>query len=303
MTDGPGEKRAVLVADISGTPRTGNKTDDEAITYLETTTLSRLQESVANQDGHVVIAEGDELICTFETAEQAADAAIEIQVSNELGGIDDGLSTSVPVRIGLQWGTAIVDGENISGGALHEASRLAEVAAGGQILTTTATGNELSPMLQDTLRNVDVNAFASSSGDVQVVELVWKHEEVSRMLEERFSPGLVKRRLVLTIGDRRYTVFEDGPNFVIGRSRRADLQVNRDSISREHVLITFANGDFVVRDVSTNGTYVIMDGESTFLQKGEQVLLGSGHIFPGDAPVEPTSVGIEFVIEVDEPLA
>ena len=303
MSEDQGEKRAVLVADVSGTPRTGNLTDDEAIKFLETTTLGHLQESVHNQEGQVIIAEGDELICVFDAAEQAADAAVEMQVTNDLGSIDDGPSSSLPIRIGFQWGVAKMDGDRISGPALHEAFRLAEAARGGQILTTMATGNVLSPMVRDTLRPVAVAPFSSRDENAQVVELVWKHDEVSQMLETRFAVDTVKRRLVLTIDERRYTVFEEAPRFVIGRSRRADLQVNRDSISREHVEVRCENGEFIVKDISTNGTYIVMDGDTKFLQGDALVLSETGIIFPGDAPVESTSVAIEFVIEADQPLA
>lgn len=66
--------------------------------------------------------------------------------------------------------------------------------------------------------------------------------------------------------------------FVIGRGKDiADLFIDDDRVSREHVAVIFAGGEFFVEDLeSTNGTFV--NGERTKrarLNPGEQLRVGS----------------------------
>src|SRR5262245_58140110 len=51
--------------------------------------------------------------------------------------------------------------------------------------------------------------------------------------------------------------FLDGEELIIGRSSDADIQVDRDSVSRRHARISRAADGWVVCDLqSTNGSYV-----------------------------------------------
>ncbi len=77
-------------------------------------------------------------------------------------------------------------------------------------------------------------------------------------------------------------------NLVIGRSSKADVQIDQESVSRHHAKITGDGGSIVVRDLgSTNGTYVndqlideyvLKDGD--FIKVGRTIFkfLSSGNI-------------------------
>jgi two-component system cell cycle response regulator len=64
---------------------------------------------------------------------------------------------------------------------------------------------------------------------------------------------------------------------VIGRSPKCDIQVDQESVSRNHCRIRFEGGEFLVRDMgSTNGTYVNDDlvQEDGRLRHGDQLKVG-----------------------------
>lgn len=64
---------------------------------------------------------------------------------------------------------------------------------------------------------------------------------------------------------------------VIGRSPKCDIQVDQESVSRDHCRIRFEDGGFIVRDLgSTNGTYVNDDlvQQDGRLRHGDQLKVG-----------------------------
>jgi len=64
---------------------------------------------------------------------------------------------------------------------------------------------------------------------------------------------------------------------VIGRSPKCEIQVDQESVSRNHCRIRFEGGEFLVRDLgSTNGTYVNDDlvHDEGRLRHGDQLKVG-----------------------------
>jgi len=64
---------------------------------------------------------------------------------------------------------------------------------------------------------------------------------------------------------------------MVGRSSKVDIQIDEDSISRNHAIIEKQEGEFVIRDLeSTNGTYVNDRPIRTHqLRDGDQIKIGS----------------------------
>ena len=64
---------------------------------------------------------------------------------------------------------------------------------------------------------------------------------------------------------------------IIGRSPKCEIQIDQESVSRNHCRIRFENGEFLVRDLgSTNGTYVnddLVEGDGR-LRHGDQLKVG-----------------------------
>jgi len=64
---------------------------------------------------------------------------------------------------------------------------------------------------------------------------------------------------------------------IIGRSPKCEIQIDQESVSRNHCRIGFEEGEFVVRDLgSTNGTYVNdnLVGDEGRLRHGDQLKVG-----------------------------
>ena len=74
---------------------------------------------------------------------------------------------------------------------------------------------------------------------------------------------------------RKYNV--DRPSIVLGRSSKADIQLDQESVSRNHCKLINTGKSIMLRDLgSTNGTYVNGTVVSEHaLRDGDRISLGS----------------------------
>ena len=82
----------------------------------------------------------------------------------------------------------------------------------------------------------------------------------------------------------------------IGRDPKCDLVVEDKEASREHCVIERRKDKWVLKDVSSNGTYVTIDGDQEMrLQREELTLLKRGWITLGEPRVHAAEV-VEFFL-------
>ncbi|MBC2712961.1 MAG: FHA domain-containing protein [Desulfosarcina sp.] len=68
----------------------------------------------------------------------------------------------------------------------------------------------------------------------------------------------------------------------IGRQKSNDIQVVNNRVSRTHALIEHKNGKYYLTDLSSNGTYLLMEGRKGITVRKKEVLLtAKGVIGPG----------------------
>jgi pSer/pThr/pTyr-binding forkhead associated (FHA) protein len=100
------------------------------------------------------------------------------------------------------------------------------------------------------------------------------------------SPSKFKKSsnscLILKYGKVVVLVNETNARVEIGRQKSNDIQVVNNRVSRTHALIEYKNGKFYLTDQSSNGTYLLMEGQEGITVKKKEVLLkAKGVIGPG----------------------
>ncbi len=94
----------------------------------------------------------------------------------------------------------------------------------------------------------------------------------------------VVRELILTYAGQDYPVTEASVPFVIGRDESCELTVDSQFASRHHCKILFHNKNFILKDDSTNGTYIrIGMSQPTQLNKSMTSITGNGSFKLGEA--------------------
>ena len=69
--------------------------------------------------------------------------------------------------------------------------------------------------------------------------------------------------------------------FLFGRGQDCDQTIDHPTISREHAEILFRNGQFLLRDFSTNGSIVVQGDNIEQIHRSSIELKGEGQIYLG----------------------
>lgn len=275
---------AVLFADISGSTRIFETLGDEAARHKIAKCLSLLGEVVAAHKGTLVKTIGDEVMCTFSSADEAVLAACEMQSSVEEAATEYTASgpLSLRVRVGLQYGPVMLENDDVFGDTVNVAARMASLAKAGQIITTQQTVDVLSPQQRPNARLVDRAPVKGKKDSIDICEIVWQQEDITRFANSTLLSNPTESQMHLVYRDRTVAVNMDRSSVVLGRSVNADVAVEETLASRQHAKIEYRRGKFYLIDQSTNGTYVRTDdGVESFIRREEAPIAGSGVISLG----------------------
>lgn len=275
---------SILFADVSGSSRLYERLGDAEARDVVSNCLDLLAHCVARHDGTVVKTIGDEIMCTFATADQGVVASMDMQVAvtEELPALCPRTTMPVAVRVGLHYGPAIIEGDDVFGDAVNVASRMAGLAKGGQIITTRTTADRLSTVLKASVRHIDRIPVKGKLERVDIFEVIWEPaEDVTNMWTGLIHRGYEQSVLKLRCNDEELTLSEEAKSVVLGRSRKADMIIDDDMASRQHARIECRRGKFVLTDMSTNGTYVLTSEGAAYLRRENMTLSGQGQIALG----------------------
>ncbi|MGB0496618.1 MAG: adenylate/guanylate cyclase domain-containing protein [Kangiellaceae bacterium] len=270
----------VMFADVAGSTKLYEQLGDEKANSVISQVISMMQDSTEAFNGTVIKTIGDEVMCRFDSTDDAAKAAIQIQEKLTLGLVQ---GTFVAVRIGFHSGAVIFrDDGDLFGDTVNVAARMAGIAKGRQIILTQIAANELSEPYASKAREFDRIPVKGKSQELRVSELVWEDSGVTKMISIDSLNAQLNEELTLLCGDVNKRMTLNSSSLQIGRSAECDLIVNADLASRSHAKISVKRGKFVLSDQSTNGTFVLTDdGQESYLRREDLVLNGSGTISLG----------------------
>jgi adenylate cyclase len=296
---------AILFADVVGSTHLFEVMGDLKARDMVATCIDVMRTATEQHHGTVIKTIGDEVMSTFPTADDALNAAGQMQkqiVARSELKVD---GQPVSIRIGCHFGPVVLESRDIFGASVHTANRMTSQAKAGQIITTSATVERLSPEWRASVRQIDVATIRGQGGEVALYEVLWQTEDVTSMLPAIALTARDQRRaarLKLTVLDREYVLDERHPQVVIGRADESDVVIRGNLISRQHARIEFNRNRFTLTDQSTNGTFVISGGqEEAFVRRDSVLLKGAGMIGLGRVPEPDGAQTIRYVCEETAP--
>jgi len=281
---------AILFADISGSTRLYETLGDALARQRVADCLSVLTDTIQHHSGTVIKTIGDEVMSTFPDAEAAFQAACTMQ---EALAARAALSkTPLTIRVGLHYGPALVEANDVFGDAVNVAARIVGLAKASQILTSRQTVESLPTKMRTMTRHVDRAPLRGKQEVMDIYEVIWREDELTRMEGPSLSQPLITSgaRLQVRFREQEVEVSQNRSTITVGRGQENDLVITDEFASRLHARIEFRRGKFVLLDQSTNGTFVAVSGEkSLYLHREEYLLQGTGTIslgrpFEGDPP-------------------
>jgi class 3 adenylate cyclase len=297
---------AIMFADISGSTRLFETLGDATARVKVAECLDTLTDVVTEHNGKLIKTIGDEIMCTFPTSDDAAEASCEMHevLEEDVTEGVSGSASTLSIRVGIHYGPAILEGGDVYGDAVNVAARMAAQAKGGQIITSQSTVELLSPVLRASTRFVDRAPIKGKKEEIDIFEIIWQEEDVTRMatgmLMDAPAAAQAAAEAILNVvyHDNKIVLNHDRSSLVMGRSQQCDLPINEKLASRMHVRIELRRNKFFIIDQSTNGTHVSLDdGEDAFLRREEMPISGNGRISLGRAFNEDPAEVVYFTQE------
>jgi class 3 adenylate cyclase len=292
---------AIVFADVVGSTALYEALGDVKAREMVAICIETMRGATEQHHGTVIKTMGDEVMSTFATADEALNAASQMQhaISAHPALQMDG--SHVAIRIGCHFGPVVLESRDVFGAAVHTANRMTSQAKAGQIITTATTVEKLSPEWRASVRQIDVATLKGRTSEVALYEVLWQTEDITSMLPAIALAGRESarpRRLRLRFQGAELVLDDRRPAVTIGRAEDNDVCVKGNLISRLHARIEAGRTRFMLVDQSTNGTFVhTAAGEEQFVRRDSLPISGEGLIGLGKAPERDSSQTIRYVCE------
>jgi class 3 adenylate cyclase len=290
---------AILFADVSGSTKLYEALGDTKARQLVSRCIQLMTESTEKYGGSLIKTIGDEVMCRFATADQAAGAALDMQEQVAKASISEG-GFNLAIHVGFHFGPVVIEENDIFGDAVNLASRMVNLSKRDQVLTTGQTMAALSEKWRKASRQIDRAAVRGKKEEIDVFELIWQEAEATRMTGKAWvlpqtGPAGVLR---LKMGAIEIEISETHPSATVGRADQNDFVLKGDLISRLHARIDYRNRRFILTDQSTNGSWVVdASGKESVVRHDTHVLTGSGNISFGHIPAQGQLDLLQYRVE------
>jgi adenylate cyclase len=268
-------QRAVLFADVCDSTALYESLGDAPALALVNTLFEKLGSITATHEGIVIKTLGDAVISQFRDADKAFRAACDMQTV--AAALSPRSQAKFAIKIAFNYGPVVLKDDDVFGDTVNVCSRLNTLGSPEQVLTTQPTVDALSPGLRVRCRQLYPLKVKGKAEQIMVFDVLWRLDPdiTERDLPAR-PPAARNAVAVLKIsyGGESYTV---GPaqEVLVGRDKGNDVIIESTRASRVHARIFGRDGNFVIADQSSNGTFLLIDGNSReMLLRREEAVMG-----------------------------
>ncbi|MSR13994.1 MAG: FHA domain-containing protein [Gammaproteobacteria bacterium] len=270
---------------------------DEQARELTGQVLARMTSIIVGKNGRIAAELGDELMCFFTQAGDAAAASCELHstIGDEFPNPVTG--NRMRLRIGIHNGAVAGNKDDL----MRETGKIAHWAASNaepdQTLAIVSVIDALPRIFRAVSRYVDDETWNFVTFEhVTLYEIIWDVEAVTVMDSATQVPTSRRsRRVTFTLGGDSVSINAERPVISVGRGTQNDLIVKHDLVSRQHFTAQFSRGRCTVTDKSTNGTVVIPDqGERQTIHRETAPIVGSGFIVMGVVDANSPAITLRY---------
>jgi class 3 adenylate cyclase len=276
----------VMFADVAGSTAMYENMGDDLARERISKALNTLISISRRHNGKLVKTIGDEILVYFSDIDMAVFAAKAIQEAMEDDRAPE--TVGISIRIGMQYGSTILENDDVFGDTVNVAARISSMAKARQILCTQEIAFMVkNAELSNNMRPYDRLRVKGRNEHLDVYLFGWEEEEdLTNMATASSFTNPARydqaQNLTLTHTDKTYVIPKDTTSYFLGRGKDCELIVKGDLISRYHSKIEHRRGKFILTDQSTNGTFLrTAEGQDIFLRREEFTVFGSGYISLG----------------------
>lgn len=298
---GSKQEQSVLFADVCRSSQLFELYGDTKARQIIAYILEQLAGITVDGGGRVVKTIGDEVMCTFPTSVTGIEAAIAMQL--KISGDASLAAEKIAIRVGVHYGSMLVENDDVFGDAVNTAQRLAVLAGREQIVTTQVTLTDAAKDTTIPRRALGQIKVKGRQEPVDVAEVLWKQETssvnqtaVSTQINlSEVHDGTYMR---LTLGGKHLELLQTSAPATLGRDGQNDLVVPREWVSRNHVVIEYRRDIFVLTDRSTNGTFVREGSGGAFRVHRDEAHLREEGVISLGKPIEQAEAAdlVQYVV-------
>ena len=234
---------AILFADVVGSTKLYELLGDLRARDMVGICIEVMRAATEQNHGTVIKTMGDEVMATFPTADDALNAAAQMQKLIALHPQLKVDEQTVAIRIGCNFGPVVLENRDIFGSAVHTANRMTSQAKAGQIMTTATMVEHLSTEWHANVRQIDIATLKGAAAKWRCSRCYGRPRTSPAWCLPSPSPRAnAKKRAnhrpcacatkVRRCGERRTRA-----NITIGRAEENDLVVKGNLISRLHARV------------------------------------------------------------------
>ena len=267
-------QRAVLFADVCDSTALYETLGDAPALALINTLFEKLGAITAAHEGILIKTLGDAVVCQFRDADKAFRAACDMQTS--ASALSPRSQAKFAIKISFNYGPVVVKDDDLFGDTVNVCSRLNTLGGPEQVLTTQQTFDALTPGLRVRCRQLYPLKVKGKAEQIMVYDVLWRLDPdiTERDLPARPLAARMVAVLKISYGGESFTV---GPaqEVLLGRDKGNDIIIESTRASRVHARIFGRDGNFVIADQSSNGTFLLIDGNSReMLLRREEAVMG-----------------------------
>ncbi|MBU3695145.1 adenylate/guanylate cyclase domain-containing protein [Dechloromonas sp.] len=277
--------QVVMYADVAGSATLFERLGDTEAIHAVERCMKRMKRSIDGYRGRTMQTAGDELLAAFETAEDACQAAIDMQ--QRIADLPPVSGLKLTIRIGLHAGAISEADGKLSGEALASAARIAGIAQRDQILGSSTLVEQVPKNGVITVRPMPELGTVSENGwALNLFQILWQAHQ---------NPHPTAERLCVRYHGRAFLLDDKTPVLTLGRDLGNKLVIEDRKASRQHARIERRADGYYLVDTSTNGCFVALSGHQEHLVRRHEMLLeGSGRVCFGGSGNDPTSDHADF---------
>jgi adenylate cyclase len=213
-------------------------------------------------------------------------------MQGKIDALPEVAGTKLGVRIGFHHGPVLQRDDDVFGDTVNLAARLVAQAKKGEIITSAETAQQLGPIFRSMVRNLYAITVKGKADEVALAELVWRRDADATVYAGARAKAPIQGALRLKYRDRELTRRRDNDSLALGRDPASGIVIEDEMASRQHCTIERRQEKFVLKDHSTNGTYVTIEGDAEILVRRDELTLRKhGWIAFG----QPRAAGVEVV--------
>lgn len=302
-----GVNTTVVFTDLTGSTSVFESLGNARATAAVTQLTQWIRRVLQDMGGDVIKTLGDGVLTVFPQASMAVNAVVELQRRHHMNLLQKPLVEHLPIRVGVATGEVeIVDGD-CYGDAVNVASRLSDLAGPHEIWVNSSDLDFSSRANGLRFRLLGPIIVRGRLEPCIVHQVEWSEDQSTDFitvqgdideLAMKARPDALGQEIELAYKDQTKSFKAFDLPIHIGRIRHCEFIVGDPRVSRMHARVEWRNGRVMLVDVSSYGTWIrfAASGSDVLLRREECVLHGSGEIFLGSSPGDPTVPSVHFSV-------